>query len=132
DPYTAGGPSHKTAKPDDISIGELPRMKSVLDAALRSGHVDSTQPVGFWVTEFAWDSNPPDPGGVPLALEGRWVADALHRMWTAGVSLVTWFSLRDQPLRTSPYQSGLYFLGSSFAPDRPKPAPPPFPFPFLP
>ena len=70
----------------------------------------------FWVTEFAWDSNPPDPGGVPLALEGRWVADALHRVWAAGVSLVTWFSLRDQPLRTSAYQSGLYLRGSGASP----------------
>jgi hypothetical protein len=131
DPYTAGGPSHPTAKADDISVAELPEMKSVLDAAVRLGHVASTRSVRFWVTEFAWDSNPPDPGGVPAALEGRWVADALHRMWLSGVSLVTWFTLRDQPLRTSPYQSGLYYLGSSFASDRPKPALTAFRFPFV-
>jgi hypothetical protein len=52
-------------------------------------------------------------------------------MWNAGVSLVTWFTLRDQPLATSPYQSGLYFLGSSFAHDRPKPAFTAFRFPFV-
>ncbi len=131
DPYTAGGPSHLTAGVNDISVAELPEMKAVLDAATRLGHVAAKQPVRFWVTEFAWDSNPPDPGGVPVALEGRWVADALHRMWLSGVSLVTWFTLRDQPLATSAYQSGLYFEGSSFARDRPKPALTAFRFPFV-
>src|SRR5207248_1699459 len=84
-----------------------------------------------WVTEFSWDSNPPDPKGVPVALEGRWVAEALYRMWSAGVSLVTWFTLRDQSVRTSPYQSGLYFRGGSLAADRPKPALTAFRFPFV-
>ena len=131
DPYTAGGPSHVTASPNDVSVAELPAMKAVLDEAVRSGRIASSQPVRFWVTEFAWDSNPPDPGGVPLALEARWVADALHRMWAAGVSLVTWFSLRDQPLQTSAYQSGLYLKGRTFADDDPKPALTAFRFPFV-
>src|SRR5262249_38734067 len=63
--------------------------------------------------------------------EGRWVAEALYRMWSAGVSLVTWFTLRDQPVRTSPYQSGLYFRGASLAGARPKPALTAFRFPFV-
>ena len=58
------------------------------------------------MTEFAWDGNPPDPVGVPLALEGRCVAEALPQMSQTGVSLVTWYTLRDQPLRTSAHQSG--------------------------
>ena len=131
DPYTAGGPSHEPPHPNDVSIARLPEMKSVLDAAVKAGNIVSTQPVRFWVSEFAWDSNPPDPGGVPVALEGRWVAESLYRMWSAGVSLVTWFTLRDQSLATSPYQSGLYFLSSTFAHDRPKPALTAFRFPFV-
>ena len=132
DPYTAGGPFHRTARPDDVSVAELPTMRKVLDEAVRMGHLSSiTEHVGFWVTEFAWDSNPPDPGGVPLTLEGRWVAEALHQMWEAGVSLVTWYTLRDQPLRTSAYQSGLYLAGPAFARDRPKPAFTAFRFPFV-
>jgi hypothetical protein len=130
DPYTAGGPSHQTARADDISVAGLPKMRSVLAAAVRMGHVVSAKPVRFWVTEFAWDTNPPDPGGVPPTLEARWVSEALNRMWAAGVSLVTWYTLRDQPLQTSAYQSGLYFEGSSFGRDRPKPALTAFRFPF--
>ncbi len=131
DPYTAGGPSHEPPHADDVSVARLPEMKSVLDAAVEAGNIVSTGPVRFWVTEFAWDSNPPDPGGVPVALEGRWVAESLFRMWSSGVSLVTWFTLRDQPFATSPYQSGLYFLGSTFARDRAKPALTAFRFPFV-
>ena len=132
DPYTAGGPFHRTARPDDVSVAELPTMRRVLGAAERMGHVSSVAGhARFWVTEFAWDSNPPDPAGVPLALEGRWVAEALHQMWQAGVTLVTWYTLRDQPLRTSAYQSGLYLMGPTVAADRPKPAFTAFRFPFV-
>jgi len=131
DPYTAGGPTHHAYRKDDVSIGDLPEMKAVLDAGVRLHRMVSTQHVRFWVTEFSWDSKPPDPAGVPAALEGRWVAEALYRMWSAGVSLVTWFTLRDQPIHVSPYQSGLYFRGASFADDRPKPALTAFRFPFV-
>ena len=130
-PYTAGGPTHQAHSRNDVSLGDLGEMKAVLDAGVTAGHVVSPQPVQFWVTEFSWDSNPPDPAGVPAALEGRWVAEALYRMWSAGVSLVVWFTLRDQPVHTSPYQSGLYFSGGAFTADRPKPALTAFRFPFV-
>jgi hypothetical protein len=131
DPYTAGGPSHRAAGRNDVSVAELPRMKAVLDASTRLGHVVSNGPVRFWVTEFSWDSDPPDSGGVPAALEGRWVSEAFYKMWSSGVSLVTWFTLRDQPVETSAYQSGLYYRGASIGVDRPKPALNAFQFPFV-
>lgn len=130
-PYTAGGPTHHAYRASDVSLGDLPEMKAVLDSAVRSGRIVSKQRLRFWVTEFSWDSAPPDPAGVPAALEGRWVAEALYRMWSAGVSLVTWFTLRDRPIQTSPYQSGLYYQGSSYAGARPKPALTAFRFPFV-
>ena len=49
------------------------------------------------MTEFGWDSAPADPKGVPLQLHARWVSEALYRMWYSGVSLVTWYRLRDGP-----------------------------------
>jgi hypothetical protein len=130
-PYTAGGPTHHAYRKDDVSLGDLPEMRAVLDAGVRTGHVVTTQPMRFWVTEFSWDSSPPDPAGVPAALEGRWVAEALYRMWSAGVSLVTWFSLRDRPIRASPYQSGLLYRGAPYTSSRPKPAFTAFGFPFV-
>ncbi len=60
------------------------------------------------MTEFSWDTKPPDPRGVPVKLHARWVSEALYRMWRAGVSTVIWFRLQDDPLRLSPYQSGFF------------------------
>jgi hypothetical protein len=131
DPYTAGGPTHHAYQPNDVSLGDLPEMKALLDEGVQEGRIVSNGPVRFWVTEFSWDSDPPDPAGVPVELQGRWVAEALYRMWKAGVSLVTWFTLRDRPVRTSPYQAGLYFSGASPDQDRPKPALTAFRFPFV-
>ncbi len=99
-PYTSGGPTHKALNPDDVSIGDLPEMKRLLDAAVKAGHVVSRQRIRFWVTEFSWDSQPGDPKGVPAGLHARWVSEGLYRMWQSGVSLVIWFNLRDDPFVT--------------------------------
>jgi hypothetical protein len=131
-PYTSGGPEHHAAAQDDVSIGDLPEMRRLLMAAERIGHVRSSRRVGFWVTEFGWDTKPADPMAVPLRLHARWVAEALYRMWQSGVSLVTWWRIRDDPLARTPYQSGLYFRGGqSLLRDRPKPSLTAFRFPFV-
>jgi hypothetical protein len=130
-PYTSGGPMHHANSAGDVSLGDLPEMRRVLLAGVKAGHVVSSGPVKFWVTEFSWDTNPPDPKAVPINLQARWVAEALYRMWTDDVSLVTWFSLRDEPLLESFYQSGLFFGGTSLAAARPKPAFTAFRFPVV-
>jgi hypothetical protein len=111
-PYTCGPPSHHALAADDVSMGDLPEMRALLRAGVRWHRVVSTQPVGYWVTEFSWDTNPPDPKAVPLRLHARWVAEALYRMWKTGVGVATWFQLRDQSF-PSHYQSGFYFLNGS-------------------
>jgi hypothetical protein len=130
-PYTSGGPTHHAFRAEDVSLGDLPEMRAVLDAAIRSRHIVSRSRPGFWITEFSWDTNPPDAGGVPLALHARWTAEALYRMWSSGVSLVTWWGLRDEPYPAQPFQSGLYFRGATLQRDRPKPALEAFRFPFV-
>ena len=130
-PYTSGGPTHHAAARDDVSLGDLTEMRQVLLAGVKAGSIVSSQPVQFWVTEFSWDTNPPDPKAVPIGLQARWVAEALYRMWKSGVSLVTWFSLRDEPIDQSFYQSGLFFGGTSLAMAQPKPAFTAFRFPVV-
>ena len=125
-PYTSGGPHHHAVSPDDVSLGDLPEMSATLAAAVHLHHVASRQKVRFWVDEFSWDTSPPDPNAVPIALQTRWVSEALYTMWKAGVSQVTWFLLKDEPVATSPYQSGLYF-GTG----RAKPTLTAFRFPFV-
>jgi hypothetical protein len=129
-PYTFGGPSGKAKLPDDVELGDLPRMRSLLQAGVRLHHVVSAQPVQFWVTEFGWDTNPPRPHAAPLGLAARWTAESLHQMWRSGVTLVTWFLLQDYP-SPSPYQSGLYFHSSSLVDAKPKPSLTAFRFPFV-
>jgi hypothetical protein len=134
-PYTAGGPTHSAGLPDDVSLGDLPRMSRLLRAGVAARHVISARPVAYWVTEFGWDTTPPDCCAVPLQLHARWVAEALYRMWLDGIDLVTWFLIRDQAPNGRPdgqvLQSGLYFRGSSPASDQPKPALAAFRFPFV-
>jgi Cellulase (glycosyl hydrolase family 5) len=129
-PYTFGGPFGRAKLPDDVELGDLPKMRALLQAGVRLGQVVSANPVQFWVTEFGWDTNPPRPHAAPLALAARWTAESLHQMWLSGVSLVTWFLLEDYP-SPSPYQSGLYFHSASLATARAKPGLTAFRFPFV-
>jgi hypothetical protein len=129
-PYTFGGPFGRARLPDDVELGDLPRMRSLLQTGVRLHHVVSAHPVQFWVTEFGWDTNPPRRHAASLALAARWTAESLHQMWLSGVSLVTWFLLQDYP-SPSPYQSGLYFQSSSLENARPKPSLTAFRFPFV-
>jgi Concanavalin A-like lectin/glucanases superfamily len=131
-PYTRGGPTHRSESPDDNSLGDLPRVKQLLDAGVRTGHVRSTGAVRTWVTEFSWDTSPPDPAALPMPLHARWTAEALYRMWAAGVSLVTWLRLRDGPYPEDPTQAGLWFDGgASLSCDAPKLSRTAFGFPFV-
>jgi hypothetical protein len=112
-PYTSGGPNHSARLPDDAALGDLPEMRRLLRAAQRAGHIKARGRVGFWVTEFGWDTRGPDPGGVPLTRHARWVAEAMYRMWRSDVSLMVWFQLRDVvPAGDNwggTFQQGIYF-----------------------
>jgi len=131
-PYTSGDARHHANSPFDVSLGDVPEMARVLRAAERAGHVKARRKVPLWVTEFSWDSNPPDRYGVPNKLLTRWVAEALHELWEDGVELVTWFQIRDAvPAPKGVFQSGL-FLRCPTGPscDKPKPMLAAFRFPF--
>jgi len=108
-------------------------MKALLDAAARQGQVRHRRPVEFWITEFGWDSSPPDPGAVPVRIHARWVAEAVYEMWRVGVRVISWHRLRDSPFPASSFQAGLYALGpgGGLSADRPKPALAAFRFPFV-
>jgi Cellulase (glycosyl hydrolase family 5) len=129
-PYTFGGPFGHAKNPDDVELGDLPKMRALLKAAVSHHTLVSTNPVQFWVTEFGWDTNPPRKHAASLNLAARWTAESLHQMWLSGVSLVTWFLLEDFP-SPSPYQSGLYFHASSLENAKAKPTLTAFRFPFV-
>jgi hypothetical protein len=132
-PYTSGGPSTRPANPDNVWIADLQSLTALVHAAQRLGTLVSRSPAQVWVTEFAWNSDPPAHAGVPVALERRWVAETLYRAWAAGIGVFTWFKLNDEPMGSSPFQSGLYFAckGGRDSCDSPKPAAAAFRFPFV-
>jgi hypothetical protein len=107
--YTNGGPTHRGSG-DNVVMGDLGKMKRVLRAARRVGHVHSHGRVPFWVTEFSWDSNPPDPRAISASLQSRWISEALFRMWQQGVTVATWWKIQDESTAVSRYQSGLFNL----------------------
>jgi hypothetical protein len=129
-PYTFGGPFGKAKRADDVSLGDLPKMRNLLKTAVKLHRITSTHPVQFWVTEIGWDTNPPRKHGVPLSLEARWTAESMYQMWRSGVSLATWFLLQDRA-SPSPYQSGLFFHSKSLRQAKAKPMRTAFRFPFV-
>ncbi len=82
-----------------------------------------------WVTEFSWDSKPPDPHGVPMGLWEHWMEESFYVLWSQGVDAIAWYLLRDQPCVPNcadTYQSGVYYLNG-----QPKPGLTAFRFPFV-
>lgn len=135
-PYTTAGPAHEGG-PNDVQLGDIPQLQELLRAADRAGRIHGEyERTPLWVMEFSWDSNPPDPNGLSMKIECRWVAEALYRSWRAGVDHFFWYSLRDEPLApglpsSASLQSGLYFRGGTLAEDRPKAVMYVFRFPFV-
>jgi hypothetical protein len=132
-PYSTGGPTRE-GRPNDVMIGSLPRLQTLLKAADKAGHVQGQfKRTQLWITEFSWDSNPPDPKGLPMGILTQWVGEALHKAWASGVTKFFWYSLRDQPLGggEGTVQSGLYFRAGELANDQPKEVLVSFRFPFV-
>lgn len=133
-PYSTGGPTHQ-GRPNDVQSGDLPKLQALLTAADKAKRIrGSFKRTQLWITEFSWDSNPPDPGGLPMAILTQWTAEAMHQFWAAGVTRFFWYSLRDEPFipaSESTVQSGLYFRSDSLANDQPKEVLTTFRFPFV-
>jgi hypothetical protein len=128
-PYTWGDPNHTAYSSQDVAMGDLPRVQALLATAWRLHRITARSAPALWVTEISWDTNPPDPRAVPIAIQARWTSEALYRMWLDGVAVITWFLIRDQT--DGPFQSGLYFAGKTVGRDRPKPTLTAFRFPFV-
>ncbi len=135
-PYTTGGPSHKGG-PNDVEMGDLGKLQTLLRAADRAGRIKGIyRRTPLWITEFGWDSKPPDPGGLPMRIESQWIPEALHRAWLAGVQNFMWYSLADFPPEphlpfSETLQTGLYFWAANVAAQKPKPLMYAFRFPFM-
>jgi hypothetical protein len=128
-PYGIYGPNWHAYWPDDVSVPDVYKLVRVLDASEKAGTAMPRDVKGNWVTETSWDTDPPDPGGVPVEEQARWMEQAFYNLWEQGVSTVLWWQIQDSPPipnYASTYQAGTYYIGGG-----PKPSSISFNFPFI-
>jgi hypothetical protein len=115
-PYAVGSPTAHALNPDDVSVPDMARLSLPLAVAERTGRALPRGPKRLWVTEFSYDSKPPDPQAVPMHTHARWLEQAFYEFWKQGVDTVVWYRIVDQqpvPDYGSTYQSGVYFLNGA-------------------
>ncbi len=129
-PINVWGPDRGAVGAANVSTPDIGRLTSIVRRAVQTRRALPARPKPFWAPEIWWDSNPPDPAGVPLGRHARFLAESLFRLWRQGVSAVIWWYMRDQDPGAAGYaatqQSGLFFRDG-----RPKPAYRAFRFPFV-
>ena len=124
---TGKGPLQSGPTADDASTPDLGRITAVLRGAEKAGTTQGRHRV--WVTEFWWDSKPPNPSGAPLLTQARWIEQSLYFFWKAGADTAFNFVIGDTATRPNVhagFQGGAYFQDG-----RPKPALTAFQFPFV-
>jgi hypothetical protein len=105
-PYTAGGPTHHNLSPEDVSMGDLPKMGRLLRAAVKAGHV--------------------------VAVESRIWNPVTSEMPFRHIRCGGWRRRSASTPGEHVFQSGMYF-GCAGGPEcwRPKPSLTAFRFPFV-
>lgn len=109
-PYSVGSPRRRALNRDDVAIPDVGKLARIVQRAVATGQALPRRHKRLWVTEFSWDSHPPDPGGVPETTHAAWLQDALDVLWRQGVDTAMWFQVRDQlprPSYSATYQSGV-------------------------
>jgi hypothetical protein len=133
-PYTTGGPTHEGG-PNDVEMGDLAKMQELIAAADKAHRiVGAFKRTPLWITEFSYDTNPPDPGGLSMKTSSQWIAESLYLAWSNRVSTFMWYSLDDEAGPIIPHdsgQSGLYYWAPTVAAEQPKPAMFAYRFPFV-
>ncbi len=128
DPYEVGGPTTHAIPIDDVSVPDLGKLTRIVNKAVAVGRALPHVHKQLWVTEFGYESNPPNPNVTSLATQARWLDEAFYIFWTEGVNTAVWYQIRDPTPTYDPldYYTGLYFYNGT-----PKPSAEAFRFPFV-
>jgi hypothetical protein len=121
-PYPTLGPPGAVARHrDDVTIGDLRKLGTLVRAARRAGTLAGPRPA-LWVTELGVRSRPPatGPSARSLGEQARYLAESLRRLSAQGARRVYLFSIVDLPPLTG--SSILSGLGVFRADGRAKPA----------
>ncbi|HEX7244577.1 MAG TPA: hypothetical protein VF245_03320 [Solirubrobacterales bacterium] len=129
-PIDVWGPRRGALSPLDVSVPDIGRLRAIVRRAVATHRALPASPKPFWATELWWDSSPPDPRGVPVHRQARFLGEALYELWRQRVSVAIWWFLRDQAPGSEGFaatqQSGLLFRDGAA-----KPAYAEFRFPFV-
>jgi hypothetical protein len=130
-PIAVGAPSQSASSPLDVTTPDMGHLTTILEKAERD-HLAlprSKSKKPLWVTEFWYDTNPPDPNGLSLATQARWYQQDLYSFWRQGAQVAITLQIVDgAPGNGYAFtnQSGAYFLDGS-----PKPSATAFRFPLV-
>jgi hypothetical protein len=127
DPYDSFAPTTHAINNADASAPDLGRLTAVTNAALKAGTLLPRKTKPLWVTEFGYESNPPNRSAVSTATQAKWVEEGFYTFWHEGVSAAMWYLVRDQ---APPYDVN-YFSGVYFRNGTPKPSFTAYRFPFV-
>ena len=120
DPYEVGSPATLALNPDDVSAPDLGKLTRIVSKAVRAGRALPRHSKQLWVTEFSYDSRPPNPTALSLATQARWLEESLYVFWTERVTAMFWYLIRDQSatFNAADYYSGIYFFNGTAKPSR--------------
>lgn len=128
DPYEVASPTTHAFAAGDISAPDVHKLTKLLKQAGRAGTALPGGHKQLWVTEFSYDSNPPNPYAVSLTTQARWLEEAFYLFWKQGVSTAVWYLVRDQ---TPTFSLGNFYSGVYYYNGNPKPSFRAFQFPFV-
>jgi hypothetical protein len=121
-------PSQRNPQHDEAAIADLGRLETVIDRVSAHGGLRCTCPglVPIHLTEFGYQTNPPDPyQGVSPAEQARWLQEAGYRAWRdPRIKTLVQYEWRDDPLQVrgrgasayAGWQSGLLYADSRAKP----------------
>jgi hypothetical protein len=128
-PIAVGAPNQSASSPLDVTTPNIGRLTEIVEKAERTNRVMPRSKKPLWVTEFWYDTDPPDPNGLSLATQARWYEQDLYSFWQQGAQVAITLQIRDAPAGKGyafTNQSGAYFLDGS-----PKPSATAFRFPLV-
>ncbi len=115
-PYNSGGygtPQSRlrgSTTRTSLPIAYLPRLHKVIDGAARKRQIRRRAPI--FVTEFGFQTKPPDRFGASLAEQARYINEADRLFYgDRRVAMVSQYELADEPDR-SIFNSGLRFAAT--------------------
>jgi len=120
---TSGGPQNSAVHPDDVSTPDLHHVVDALRAAENGNTTGTGGRHEVWVTEFWWESKPPDScTGIRTSLHKEWILEALRSFEDQGASVAINFLIRDEKSSNPNDCRATFQTGAYFANGKPKPA----------